>query len=42
MKSMSWSEDTCSFAALNGHLECLKYAHENDVLGVKILVGVLS
>ena len=24
-----WSEETCFEAALNGHLECLKYAHEN-------------
>ena len=24
-----WSSRTCSKAALGGHLECLKYAHEN-------------
>ena len=24
-----WDEVTCSNAAKNGHLECLKYAHEN-------------
>ena len=26
---MSLDEYTCSEAAKNGHLECLKYAHEN-------------
>ena len=34
-------ELACSNAALNGHLECLKYAHEMDVLGMKILVFML-
>ena len=24
-----WNEETCITAALNGHIECLKYAHEN-------------
>jgi len=24
-----WGENTCSNAAENGHIECLKYAHEN-------------
>ena len=24
-----WNEYTCAEAAKNGHLECLKYAHEN-------------
>jgi len=24
-----WDAYTCEFAASNGHLECLKYAHEN-------------
>ena len=24
-----WDKKTCSLAAENGHLECLKYAHEN-------------
>ena len=24
-----WNTNTCSYAAENGHLECLKYAHEN-------------
>ena len=28
-KRVSLSEETCFEAALNGHLECLKYAHEN-------------
>src|SRR3990167_5932020 len=25
-----WDEYTCSDASSGGHLECLKYAHEND------------
>ena len=25
-----WNEVTCDNAALNGHLDCLKYAHENN------------
>jgi hypothetical protein len=24
-----WNKLSCRYAALNGHLECLKYAHEN-------------
>ena len=24
-----WDQTTCEYAALNGHLECLEYAHEN-------------
>ena len=36
-----WDEKTCRFAASSGHLECLKYAHEKDVLGMKILVPML-
>ena len=24
-----WDKSTCNSAALNGHLNCLKYAHEN-------------
>ena len=24
-----WDENVCSSASKNGHLECLKYAHEN-------------
>ena len=33
---------TCSNAALEGQLECLKYAHEKtDVLGINILVLLL-
>ena len=27
-KGCPWDEWTCEFAALNGHLECLKYARE--------------
>ena len=23
-------EDTCAYAAKNGHLECLKFLHEHD------------
>ena len=30
-----WDEKSCSLAAENGHLECLKYAHEKTgVLGI--------
>jgi len=25
-----WDEKTCSDAAYHGHLDCLKYAHENE------------
>ena len=32
-KGCPWDEMTCWRAAEYGHLECLKYAHENDVLG---------
>ncbi len=28
-KGCPWNEYTCYYAARNGHLECLKYAHEN-------------
>ena len=24
-----WNKHTCSFSALNSHLDCLKYAYEN-------------
>ena len=37
-KRMSWDQWTCRQAAENGHPECLKYAHENDVLGLDTLV----
>ena len=33
-----WNEETCSDAASNGHLECLKYAHVNGCNGMKRLV----
>jgi hypothetical protein len=32
---------TCKSAALNGHLECLKYAHENDCPWIKKHVKLL-
>ena len=38
---MSWDEYTCLNAARNGHIECLKYAHETGVLGMKRLVIML-
>ena len=28
-KGCPWDKWTCRAAAENGHLECLKYAHEN-------------
>jgi hypothetical protein len=28
-KSCSWNNNTCYKAAKNGHLNCLKFAHEN-------------
>ncbi len=28
-KGSPWNEQTCAIAALNGHLDCLIYAHEN-------------
>jgi len=31
----SWSEVTADYAAGGGHLECLKYCHENDCLGMR-------
>ena len=40
-KWMSLGRRTCSYAARRGHLECLKYAHEKDVLGTKRLVLML-
>ena len=33
-----WDGETCSEAAENGHLECLKYATKTGVLGMKRLV----
>ena len=33
-KGCPWDEWTCEFAALNGHLECLKYATKMDVVGM--------
>ena len=29
LESYAWNEWTCANAALNGHLDCLRYAHEN-------------
>ena len=29
VKSCPWNEGTCSLAAMNGHLVCLQYLHEN-------------
>ena len=26
-----WNENTCEYAAKNGHLECLKYVHDNSI-----------
>ena len=32
-KGCPWDLVTCYFAAINGHLECLRYAHENGCPG---------
>ena len=29
MSGCPWDEETCTEAAINGNIECLKYAHEN-------------
>ena len=29
MNGCPWDEDTCSWAALGGHVSCLEYAHVN-------------
>jgi len=29
INKFGWDNKTCHYAALNGYLECLKYAHEN-------------
>ena len=30
VENCPWNEDTCTLAASNGQLSCLKYAHENE------------
>ena len=32
MNGCPWDEWTCEYAAKNGHLECMAYAHENGCL----------
>ena len=36
-----WNEETTSFAAWNGHLDCLKYAHKNGCPLYKSLITLL-
>ena len=31
-QGQTWDESMCVFAAYNGHLDCLKYAHEHGLL----------